>query len=378
MLARCRVMMQSVLFSHERCAKVITLNRPKALNSLDVGMVELMLPEYRALHQLPHHSVVVIMKGSGEKAFCAGGDVVSIVKDEPAGTRQRFFYREYQLDYSIMTLKQPHVALWDGIVMGGGVGVSVHGSHRVASPKAVFAMPETAIGLFPDVGGSWFLPRLPHDGLGLFLALTGQRLKGADLVHAGIATHYVGPDRMVDLERALCGIDSHHQPVNTQLVNSILDSFTPDAMPEFSLAAVLPQIKALFSPAAVPTIETLLQTLERDGSDWALKQLSILKKCSPTSLKLSLRLHKKGGEQAMTPRDVFAMEYFASQRLMELPDFRAGVTALLIDKTGAPPVWSPQSLGEVTEELVESCLRATSPATPLWHPEGDFPNASKL
>ena len=375
MFSRSASLFQSVLFRDYPLAKLVVLNREKALNSLNVEMVELMLPEYRKLHHLPAQSVVVVMKGAGSKAFCAGGDVVSIVKDDPPGTQKRFFYREYQLDYSVMTLPQVHVALWDGIVMGGGVGISVHGSHRVATEKAVFAMPETAIGLFPDVGGSWFLPRLPHEGLGLFLALTGQRLKGADLFHAGIATHFVRSDRIPELEQALCTIDNAH-PRN---VEAVLNAVKPAEIPESSLTTQLPLIRTFFSQQNVESIEGLLANLTKDGSDWSMKQVDIMKKCSPTSLKSTLLLHKKGADAAITRHEIFTMEYFASQRKMELPDFKAGVTALLIDKTGQPPVWSPAKLEEVSDELVQSHVRATSQDTPVWHPDGDFPErTSKL
>ncbi|RNC48280.1 enoyl-CoA hydratase/isomerase family protein [Trypanosoma cruzi] len=187
------------------CARLLTLCRPAMLNALSLEMAQHMLwLHLKRPHPSLPRSAIYILKGAGNKSFCAGGDVRSIVAH---GTLCSFLRTTYQLNYHILTMPNPQVSLWDGYVMGGGVGVSVHGRYRVASERAVFAMPETAIGLFPDVGASWFLPRLKMKGLGLYLGLTGARLKGADVAHTGLATHYVPSARFCELEERLCHID---------------------------------------------------------------------------------------------------------------------------------------------------------------------------
>jgi 3-hydroxyisobutyryl-CoA hydrolase len=363
----------AVLFSNLACkVKTVTLNREKALNSLNLEMIELMLPHYEAWHKVPSNEMVVILKGAGPKAFCAGGDIVSLYKDEPKGMRKKFFYREYQLNYAIMSLHHPHVSLWDGIVMGGGVGVSVHGSHRVATEKAVFAMPETGIGPFPDVGGTWFLPRLnKHRGLGLYLALTGQRLKGADLYHAGIATHYIESQHLGYLE-ALLNEVGHGKEV-TPLLNT---KAVPEKPPKFSLESQLESIAKYFGSAetSVESIIDHLKTATGAEAEWANKQLDTLSKMSPTSLKVTHELFKRGGK-LRSAIEMFKLEYNTTQHIMhETKDFFTGVNALLIEKHNKP-VWEPKTLEEVTEAAVKAHF---NPAQVEWHPHHPYPETSKL
>lgn len=364
----------SIIYKHFDASGVhhITLSREKALNSLDADMVNALAPIYKAIHADASNTGAVLLKGAGSKAFCAGGDVVSMVKDP--NVRKHFFYTEYQVNYSIMTLPVPHVAFLDGIVMGGGVGVSVHGSHRLTSEKATFAMPETAIGLFPDVGGTWFLPRVKPDGLGLFLALTGCRLKGADLVHAGVGTHYVPSELMPKVEEALCNESSlRTAPVESkkQLVSNIVDGIVGDKKngPEFSLAQHLPQIQKCFG-SHVTSVEDVLAKLQEDGSEWALKQHKALLGFSPTSLKLSFALFRAGAKLT-SQEEMFKLEYRASQHCMEENDFHAGVSALLIDKTGKP-TWKPADLASVSDQLVQKYFGPTSHGIE-WDAQKPFP-----
>ncbi|XP_068926324.1 3-hydroxyisobutyryl-CoA hydrolase, mitochondrial isoform X4 [Petaurus breviceps papuanus] len=186
-----------VFLERKGCAGVITLNRPKTLNSLTLSMIQQIYTQLKKWEQEPETSLIII-KGAGEKAFCAGGDVRVISEAGKAKQKlaQDFFREEYTLNYAIGTCQKPYVALIHGITMGGGVGVSVHGHFRVATEKTLFAMPETALGLFPDVGGGYFLPRLPGK-LGYLLALTGFRLKGRDVQKGGIATHFVDSDKTI-------------------------------------------------------------------------------------------------------------------------------------------------------------------------------------
>uniref|UniRef100_A0A8C0XMF9 3-hydroxyisobutyryl-CoA hydrolase n=1 Tax=Castor canadensis TaxID=51338 RepID=A0A8C0XMF9_CASCN len=187
-----------VLLERKGCAGVITLNRPKLLNALTQNMIRQIYPQLKKWEQDPH-TFLIIIKGAGEKAFCAGGDIKVISEASKAKQRlaQDFFREEYILNNAIGSCQKPYVALIDGITMGGGVGVSVHGQFRVATERTLFAMPETGIGLFPDVGGGYFLPRL-QGKLGYFLALTGFRLKGRDVYRAGIATHFVDSRKVIN------------------------------------------------------------------------------------------------------------------------------------------------------------------------------------
>ncbi|XP_053553095.1 3-hydroxyisobutyryl-CoA hydrolase, mitochondrial-like [Bombina bombina] len=195
-----------VLLTKTGCAGVITLNRPKALNALNLGMIKQIHPQLKLWEEDPE-TFLVIIKGAGDKAFCAGGDIRAVTEAGKAGESlaQDFFREEYILNNAIGTYKKPYVALIDGITMGGGVGLSVHGDFRVSSEKTLFAMPETGIGLFPDVGGGYFLPRLPGK-IGLYIALTGYRLKGRDVQKAGIATHFVNTDKIASLENDLTSL----------------------------------------------------------------------------------------------------------------------------------------------------------------------------
>lgn len=360
----------------------VTLNKEKSLNSLNEEMVEALLPIYRAIEE-GTGSNGVVMKGAGSKAFCAGGDVVSIVKDEPAGAQRRFFYREYQMNYAILKLKVPHISLWNGIVMGGGVGVSVHGSHRVASEKTVFAMPETSIGLFPDVGGSWFLPRLEKKGLGLFLALTGQRLKGADLYHAGIASHYLPSVAMPTLERVLGGDEgktllsltdgSETLEEKKRIISNLISAVhldTKEVIPGFSLQENLGDIEKHFSGKAAESVETILDSLKSDGGEWATKTAEGLEKCCPASLKVSHELFVRGGA-TKNPADIFKMEYRATQKIMAENNFKSGVTALLIDKTNKFE-WTPPTLEGMTDAMVKEYFEPAAHGIE-WDPVRPFP-----
>lgn len=242
---------------------VLTLNRPKALNAVNLEMVAKV---HEQLSQWQKTKSLILMKGAGEKSFCAGGDVRSIVESKDPSFGRNFFRTEYQTNHMIGSLKIPYIALIDGITMGGGVGMSVHGKYRVATERTLFAMPETAIGLFPDVGGSYFLPRLTGK-IGLYLALTGARLKGRDVLSVGVATHYCDSAKIPELEAAILELK------NANEVGKVLDKLCPvDNTSVFSLAKHLDQINKCF---AAPTIEGILANLEQDKSDWAEKTIQV-------------------------------------------------------------------------------------------------------
>ncbi|CAG0887781.1 unnamed protein product, partial [Cyprideis torosa] len=264
---------------------------------------------------------------------------------------------EYQLDYLTSILKIPYVALISGIVMGGGVGISVHGPFRVATETTLFAMPETAIGLFPDVGGSYFLPRLKGH-LGLFLALTGHRLKGADVYHAGIATHYVHSSSLPQIEEALTDLPA---PVSNEAVDKVLKSFQVGNIPEFGLKERMFAINMVFSGESV---DAILTTLEKEGSPWSLDMRKTLLSMSPTSLKLTFEQLRRGA--SMSLKECLIMEARMGNRIMQEHDFYEGVRATLIDKDKSPK-WKPPHLSMVSDEQIDKYFLEEFPDLDLDH-----------
>ncbi|GBP09596.1 3-hydroxyisobutyryl-CoA hydrolase, mitochondrial [Eumeta japonica] len=299
-----------MLFETINNAGVVTLNRPKALNALNTSMVSQLLPKLQEWENSKH---LVLMKGAGDKAFCAG---------------------RYEI---------PYIAFMNGITMGGGIGLSVHGRYRVATEKTVIAMPETKIGLFPDVGGSYFLPRLPVN-LGLYLGLTGDRLKGKDVVKSGIATHFVPSQRMYELEKLLTRCTSDVE------IRGLLSKFN-EPCDDFSLA---PNIKHINYCFAAGTVEEIIERLEKVKNDWSEKTLKILSDMCPGSLKITLRAMQRGAQLELG--QCLRMEYRIACRATENHDFPEGVRALLIDKDNNPK-WNPKSLAEVTDDYVESYFK---------------------
>lgn len=331
---------EDVIFESFKDKGVITLNRPKALNALNLSMINKLYPK---LKQWEKEKSLVIIKGSGDKAFCAGGDVRAVVEAGLKGDRlgHDFFRNEYTVNGLIGTYAKPFIAFIDGIVMGGGVGLSVHGHYRVATERTLFAMPETQIGLFPDVGGSYFLPRLGGK-LGIYLALSGYRLKGADVLKAGIATHYCESNKLPDLQKALLACS------NEQNMKETLKKFNRRDETEFSLAPYLEQINTCFAPQ---TIEGILAELDKDGSEWAQGTMKTLSKMSPTSLKVSLKELHLGAK--MNLQECLQMEYRLAVGCLSNKDFYEGVRALLIDKDQKPS-WNPKTLTGVTDKIVNS------------------------
>lgn len=337
-----------VLTSERNGKRIVTLNRPRALNALSLPMVRTLYPMFRVWNN-ERSTSVIILKGAGTKAFCAGGDVVAVTKSarsgDPSQTIHKDFFREeYLLNHLIGVLSMPFVALIDGITMGGGCGLSINGRFRVATERTMLAMPETALGLFPDVGGSYFLSRLPHN-LGIFLALTGYRLQGADVYHAGLATHYVPSSLLGELEEAL--ITLPNKDVSEANVCSILDKFHSTSLPKFSLESHLKDIQTHFT---APSVESIFESLRKSESDFAKKQLVTLSTMSPTSMKVTFRQLQEGAKMKFS--EVFTMEYRLTQRFMAGHDFHEGCRAILIDKD-RKPVWDPPTLEGITDKAVD-------------------------
>ncbi|CAL8106406.1 unnamed protein product [Orchesella dallaii] len=336
---------------------VITLNRPRALNALNLSMVKKI---YQKLREWESSSMqFVLIKGAGDKAFCAGGDIRAVTESAKAGTTlyQEFFKEEYQVNNLIGTLRIPYIALIDGITMGGGVGLSVHGLFRVATEKTLFAMPETGIGLFPDVGGGYFLPRLGGK-LGLYLALTGHRLKGSDVFRSGVATHMCSTSMIPALEQDLIALNSG-KPQDIEEVLSRYHSQSPEARKPFGLEDKMQEINKTFDATSV---EAIIQNLKNSGSEWALKTVETLSKMSPTSMKITFKLLELGSEMEL--QECLGIEYRLSQRCSEDHDFKEGVRAVLIDKDQNPK-WNPNSLEGVTPGIVEKYFSPLPPGRDL-------------
>lgn len=329
---------------------VITMNRPKVLNALNLTMIRQIYPQLKKWES-DNETDIVIIKGAGDKAFCAGGDIRAVTEAGKVGESlaQDFFREEYILNNAIGSYRKPYIALIDGITMGGGVGLSVHGRFRVATEKTLFAMPETAIGLFPDVGGGYFLPRL-QGKLGLFLALTGFRLKGRDVQKAGVATHFVESKKIPDLQKELVDLKSPSAEDVSRVLDSYQSQSSLDAEKPFILKKHLSDIDRLFSASSV---EGIVKNLKTDGSEFAKKQTETLSKMSPTSLKITLKQLQAGA--ALSLQDVLVMEYRLSQACMRGCDFYEGVRAVLVDKDQNPK-WNPPTLEEVSDQMVEQCL----------------------
>lgn len=328
-----------VLIERRGHALHIRLNRPKALNALSLPMIRLIDPPLAAAAADPSVKLVVL-SAAGDRAFCAGGDVRALALSlrEPGQTlSQDFFREEYVLNRRIHRFPKPFVSLVDGLSMGGGVGLSVHGSHRVVSERLVFAMPETGIGLFPDVGGTWFLPRCPG-GTGMYLALTGARLHAADALHVGYATHFVPSVAMTALREALFATTD----VEATIAAHAGDPGTP------SLAAHRAVIDRCFDQASV---EAVLSALAAEQDDFAAASLDGLRGKSPTSMKITFRALREGRDRAV--EDCLVTEYRMSQHCMAGHDFAEGIRALLIDKD-MKPAWRPGRLEEVGDTLVEA------------------------
>ncbi len=326
---------ESVIVRRDGRVGRILLNRPKALNALDLPMIRACARALDGWRDDPAVHAVVI-EGAGDRAFCAGGDIRAVRTHAMAGETEpveSFFAEEYALNQAIAEYPKPYVALIDGICMGGGIGVSVHGAYRVASEHAMFAMPETAIGFFPDIGATYFLPRLPGS-LGTYLGLTGTRVQGADAVHAGFATHFVPRAQLPALAAALAADGTA----------ALGPHATP--LPPFALAPHRAAIDRCFSADSVPGI---VARLEADGGDWAQQTLATLRGMSPSSLFWSFEIIRRGA--ASTLRQALQAELVLTRTVTRHPDFHEGVRAMVVDKDRQPK-WQPARIEDVKPEEI--------------------------
>ncbi len=331
----------------------LTLNRPAALHALTEEMCRLMIEALMAWADDPDVDAVML-DHSGGRGFCAGGDIRMIAESgaSDASQAKRFFHTEYRLNHLLFVYPKPVVAFMDGIVMGGGVGISDPARIRIATERTTYAMPETGIGLFPDVGGGWFLPRMPGEA-GIWLALTGARMKAAECLSLGIATHYVESAKLDALKAEIIA--------DSDAVFGAPELFAADAGPA-RIDDNMAKIDRLFG---FNSMEEIVEALERDGSDWSQKELATLRTKSPQSMKVSLRQMRLGA--AMDDfQDEMVMEYRLGGRVVQSHDFQEGVRAVIVDKDNAPK-WSPADLAGVSDAAVEA-LFAPLPADEEWTP----------
>lgn len=342
---------------------LVTLDRRKALNALDLAMIRAIHPQLAGWARDPEVKAVVI-RGAGGKAFCAGGDVRAVaaslggpVAEGQEPLARAYFREEYALNHLIHHYAKPFIALVDGISMGGGLGLSIHGSHRVVTERLQFAMPEVAIGLFPDVGGGWFLPRFPGE-TGTYLALTGAHANAADAMWVGYGTHHVEHARLDAVLDELAATDwgagDPHEVATRRLASFATDA---GAAP---LSAHQAAIDRCFAADRVEDILAALAALAAEGAseeaEWAETTRATLGRMSPTSLKVTLRQLRQC--RALTYDEVVTIEYRLSQALTARPDFREGIRAVLVDKDRRPR-WAPATLAEVRDDEVEVCFAAS-------------------
>lgn len=335
-------MTADILFSQQRHVGLITLNRPQALNALTLSMIKAM--QHQLLQWEKDRTIhAIVIQAEAGKAFCAGGDVRWLYeagrKKDPE--QMQFFWHEYRLNHFIHQLNKPYIALMDGITMGGGVGVALHGSHPVASERFVFAMPETGIGFFPDIGASYLLSRCPGS-LGTYLALTGNRLHAADAQAAHLVKQVVPSEHFPDLLKAL--LDADLSESAHQRVDECISRFGRLGHAETERHA--PEINHCFR---YNHVEAILDSLREMDSEWTnAMALSLLEK-APLSLKVTLeQIHKA---KSLSMADCIKMDYCLVSHFMKENDFYEGVRALLIDKDKTPK-WQPDCLERVTPAKV--------------------------
>lgn len=352
---------ESVLFKTNNQSRLITLNRVNKLNSLNLDMVEKILPR---LIESSKTEGNIILTSNSPKALCAGGDVAECARailDKKPELCAQYFQQEYNLDYLISTLPRPYVSIMDNITMGGGVGLSVHAPFRIATERTKLAMPEMDIGFFPDVGTTFFLPKL-DDKVGYYYALTGQVLTGFDVYYAGFATHYIKSERLDSVMKRLEGVTSF------QGVNEILKEFEEnktDYKPKFSTQ----DIQIIKTAFAKKTIEEVFEYLTQDNSEFSQNLLKTMSAKPISSLKVAFALLKKGETNSI--RQQFELEMIAATNIVNLPaennDFCKGVKHKLLDKIKEPffPQWSEIEPNYVEKILTKSMNTTKQLASPL-------------
>ncbi|MFM9940260.1 MAG: enoyl-CoA hydratase/isomerase family protein [Hyphomicrobiaceae bacterium] len=343
-----------VLIRIEGRAGRITLNRPKALNALTLAMVRDIWAALNAWKADPKVALV-LLEGTGDRAFCAGGDVLSLYESRAKGSElaRAFWREEYRLNALIHRYPKPFVAIQDGIVMGGGIGLSSHAQYRIVTERSMLAMPETGIGLIPDVGGTWLLAHSPG-ALGIYLGLTGSRMTGSDAVQAGFAGTYAPANVLAQVKQRL--IDAGGAPVD-EIIEALADEHP---VPTSPLMALQTQIDRVF---ALPTVEGILRDLNTTTAEWAQKARTDLLQKSPLALKATLAAIRQA-RHLPSLEAALNVEYRLCTRLFEKGEFLEGVRALLVDKDKQPK-WQPSEIEEVTTQMVTALLAPFPPGEEL-------------
>ena len=334
-------------------AGIISLNRPGAIHALNTDMCVAILDALEEWREDDEVELLMVDHAEG-RGFCAGGDI-RMLAESGAGDgveARRFFFTEYRMNHRLFTYAKPVVAFMDGITMGGGVGIALPCKYRVATENTRFAMPETGIGLFPDVGGGWYLSRLPGR-VGQYLALTGARIDGAECLSLGLATHYLASESLAAVKAEIAA--------DPQRASEILRERAV-AAPPARLDAHRDDIDRLF---ASDRLEDIYADLAADGGEWALQQLAVLKTKSPQTMKVSLRLLRDGAKMADFGAEM-RQEYAVGAHVVQRHDFIEGVRAVIVDKDNAPK-WNPATPEEVSDHLIDTIF-APLPEADAWTP----------
>ncbi len=342
----------------------IRLNRPNALNALTYEICESIIHALKRW-KTDDQILAVLIDGAGDRAFCAGGDIRMMYEYGIQGKFEipyQFWFLEYQLNALIAEYPKPYIAYMDGIVMGGGVGVSIYGKYRICTDKTLFAMPETGIGYFPDIGASYFLSRLELPVCN-WLALTGGRLKGDQVLSANLATHYLSDHQQRELIKAIISLsdqkDWNLSDFDKALQTLLFDFSTPVKHQDYQ--QILTYIRQYFNN--IDRLESLIERLEDAKDEWAIKQLKILNQKAPFSLALTRKAMEKGTKMSL--REVLSQDLYISMHFLHSTDFYEGVKAVVIDKAYHPQ-WNPSKFSEITDEMISSFFQPIHTYKPLF------------
>ena len=328
-------MTNSIIFEEKNETGIILLNNPKVLNALDLEMAELF---FSKLNQWQYNNNIkrVLLKGEG-KAFCAGGDVKSMfLSSGVSDLKKKFLFTEYKLNYAISQFKKPYLSIWDGIVMGGGAGLSIYGNARIATENAKFAMPETAIGFFPDVGGSYFLSKIPNN-LGLYLGLTGDIIGAKEMLFLGLATHFHYSKNIGNVEQNYINNGLVSYPENIETTDSEL----------------LNNIKFI-EETFLGDIHSILKKLKQSKLEFAKKKFDHLMNRCPMSLAITVELLDRAKKLSL--KECLEMEFQLSQNVVYRDDFNNGIEAVLVTKT-YNPTWNPKSIHDINYDEVKKLFQ---------------------
>lgn len=330
---------------------IITLNRPDVLNAMNWEMTQALFKTLTDWKE-DYHVHMVVFEGAGDKAFCAGGDVRAIYQAHQGKNEsmlREFYHTEYALDDLIARFPKPIISFCEGITMGGGMGIAVNGRYRIVSDKSLWAMPECKIGFFPDVGAGYFLNDCPGQ-IGLYLALTGERMNAAEALYAGLATHYVPSEKMDVFCNTLIQAETDAYP--EEVLQQSLEMFAEEPQQFNSLQENKAEIDDVF---ASKSVEDIVQALQGIDSKWAQGALEKIEAASPTSLKVTFAHLRHCRRERLKVADVLKLDYHLSQHFVKGKDFYEGVRALLIDRDNQPQ-WDPSTLEGVSDTVVNGYL----------------------